>query len=174
MASLWAGKPNRQVDPDPKPEKRYKASQSDWDTIHKHFEFHPCVSCGQRHESLHHAVPKSQRGADVIPNLVPLCGDGSRGCHGTLEAHSPGWERVAAAVRSWICTDPHRWAYVLGMLGEARFDKRYPSLTKRCERKPWCVSFAGHHGECLDLSDQAFQPRREHDEPPPVFWTEGV
>lgn len=144
------------VSPDPKPAKRRRASQSDWEAIREHFEHATCAHCGLAYQSLHHAVPKSQRGSDVIPNLVPMCGDGTRGCHGTLESHAPGWERIAASVRSYICSDVQRWAYVVGMLGEARLDKRYPSLLRTCERKPWCASFAGHHGDCLPLSDQAF------------------
>jgi hypothetical protein len=36
--------------------------------------------------SLHHLVPRSLGGDDLADNLVPLCGDGTRGCHGLVEA----------------------------------------------------------------------------------------
>jgi hypothetical protein len=36
--------------------------------------------------SFHHLVPKSLGGDDLEDNIVPLCGDGTRGCHGKAEA----------------------------------------------------------------------------------------
>jgi hypothetical protein len=37
---------------------------------------------------LHHLVSKSLGGDDVADNLVPVCGSGTTGCHGLLEAHN--------------------------------------------------------------------------------------
>lgn len=63
----------------------------------------------------------------MIPNLAPLCGDGTRGCHGLLESHGPGWERVAASVRQFVMVDPTRRNYQEERAGEA-FYTRYPPL----------------------------------------------
>jgi len=35
----------------------------------------------------HHVVARGQGGDDVPANLVRLCGDGVRGCHGDVEGH---------------------------------------------------------------------------------------
>lgn len=45
-----------------------------------------CPCCNRRNVPLtrHHVVPKGQRGDDVPENLVWVCGDGTRGCHGVL------------------------------------------------------------------------------------------
>ena len=120
MASLWAGS-------DPKPERRVRASQSDWAGIHEQFEHHSCVHCGLPHQSLHHILPRSQGGDDIIDNLAPLCGDGTRGCHGILESHAPGWERVAASVRQYVIVSNDRRGYQEDHAGES-FNRRYPPL----------------------------------------------
>jgi HNH endonuclease. len=88
------------VHPDPKPEKRIKDS----DLLRElHLEWKECALCrsiGETREgvpnpeglrwiglSLHHIVkhPKD----DVRGNLVMLCGHGTAGCHGLIEAHDP-------------------------------------------------------------------------------------
>lgn len=112
--------------PDSRPAKRHKASKAEWEAIVAHFEFATCVSCGMRHESLHHILPRSQGGDDVIANLAPMCGDGTRGCHGLLESHAPGWERVAAAVRQYVITDVARRTYQDEHA--PGFSRRYPAL----------------------------------------------
>jgi hypothetical protein len=46
-----------------------------------------CVICfDMPSQSAHHILKRSQRGDDVAANLVGVCGDGTRGCHGRLEA----------------------------------------------------------------------------------------
>ncbi len=119
MAS-WAG-------PDPKPEPRVRASQGEWSGIHEFFAHAPCVHCGMAHQSLHHILPRSQGGDDLPVNLAPLCGDGTRGCHGLLETHAPGWERVAASVRQYVMVDNDRRGYQEDKAGES-FNRRYPPL----------------------------------------------
>lgn len=52
-----------------------------------------CRRCGQPAESVHHRLPRSRGGDDSPINLVSLCGDGTRGCHGMVEAH-PEWARM--------------------------------------------------------------------------------
>ncbi len=123
MASLWAGS-------DPKPERRVRASQSDWSDIHQHFNGAWCVSCGRPYESLHHILPRSQGGDDLVVNLAPLCGSGTTGCHGLLETHAPGWERAAAKVRVYVLTNRERCVYMKSKVSWEAFDKRYPLLSE--------------------------------------------
>lgn len=89
----------------------------------------PCVVCrylGAKQEfssSLHHVVSKSLGGDDIAENLVPVCGSGTTGCHGLLEAHHPETCRAfAAAVQQY---DDAVYAYAIEKLGEERFLKRY-------------------------------------------------
>lgn len=114
---------------DPKPEPRVKSPEA-LREAREAFRGHPCVACGDGRVgvSLHHVVPRSQGGDDVVENLVPLCGDGTRGCHGLLETHGPGWERVAARVRAFVLGRASRTGYVVGKIGRERFDRRYPPL----------------------------------------------
>jgi 5-methylcytosine-specific restriction endonuclease McrA len=85
---------------DPKRPPQHRADTPEWKELREHFKDACCVSCGLPAESLHHIVPRSQGGSDIVENLAPLCGDGTRGCHGKLEAHQPGWEQIAAHVRA--------------------------------------------------------------------------
>jgi len=116
----------RQVQPDTKPAKRVRASQAEWAEIHQHFEHACCVSCGLAYRSLHHILPRSQGGSDIIVNLAPLCGDGTMGCHGILESHAPGWERVAGAIRQFVIVDVARRRYQED--NAPGFNDRYPPL----------------------------------------------
>lgn len=50
------------------------------------YEFEECVLCGSVDFSIHHVLKRSQGGDDVRENLVALCGHGTAGCHGRIEA----------------------------------------------------------------------------------------
>lgn len=93
--------------PDFKPARRVKADQNEWVQL-RNRKLGPCRCCGKHmlavypaypwnesglESSLHHVVPKSLGGDDVAENLVPLCGSGTTGCHGLVEARDP-----------WACT----------------------------------------------------------------------
>lgn len=52
-----------------------------------HYEYEECVICGDIRFSLHHVLKRGQGGDDVRENLVPLCGDGTNGCHGAVESN---------------------------------------------------------------------------------------
>lgn len=57
----------------PKPQKRVKASQAEWDRLREE-KLDGCRICGTSHGlQLHHIVPRSQGGGDVAPNLVCVC-----------------------------------------------------------------------------------------------------
>ena len=44
-----------------------------------------CVRCWRRAESWQHRVAQGKGGPTDLFNCVPLCGDGTRGCHGWAE-----------------------------------------------------------------------------------------
>jgi hypothetical protein len=76
--------------PDFKQPARQKASQADWDTVRADKLVNRlCRVCMGPATSLHHMVPRSLGGDDVADNLVPLCGTGTTGCHGLVEARNP-------------------------------------------------------------------------------------
>lgn len=79
--------------PDPKPEARIVATRQQWQRMREAKLYGKrCRCCEHRAATLHHLVPKSLGGDDVLPNLIPLCGDGTLGCHGAVEA-SRLWAR---------------------------------------------------------------------------------
>jgi hypothetical protein len=106
--------------------KRYRrvvASRKSWEKLRDE-RLGPCLICryqGTQQEygsSLHHVVPRgSYRGGDdVAANLVPLCGDGSRGHHGLIESGDTTTRRqLAEAVQK---LEPDVYAYAIDKLGE--------------------------------------------------------
>lgn len=71
-----------------------------------------CRLCGHRpHSGLgltrHHLIPRIKGGDDVDDNLVPLCGDGTRGCHSDVEH----WRAMARERLRRVLT-PAEKAYV--------------------------------------------------------------
>lgn len=74
--------------PDPKPRKRKVASSPDYQSLVRRLLlcYPTCELCGEkRSESAHHVIPRGQSGDDVWENLIALCGDGVKGCHGGVE-----------------------------------------------------------------------------------------
>lgn len=110
---------------DPKPQKRYRADSREWKDIHRAFRGSTCRLCPKPFESLHHIYPRGQGGDDVIVNLAPVCGSGTTGCHGRLEARDPA---TRAAMRDAL-TDANRWylTWKLGHGAEAWLDRAYPA-----------------------------------------------
>ena len=54
-----------------------------------------CEVCGRRAESTHHRKPRGMGGskdpaAHSPANLLRVCGDGTRGCHGMIESDRAG------------------------------------------------------------------------------------
>lgn len=96
-----------------------------------------CRACGYRglsHISRAHLVPKGQRGDDVDANIVPLCGGGTTGCHGSLTDHHPAsypslyagrdWKFVASALRGRLTEEEE--SYVIRKKGLDWLNKHYP------------------------------------------------
>lgn len=108
----------RWVMADPKPEKRIKATKAEWEALRAE-KLGPCRLCGEPNTTLHHIVPRSLRGSDVAANLVSLCGSGTTGHHGMVEARDP-W---ACSLLGQRLTDSEA-AYVVGVKG-ATFLHRY-------------------------------------------------
>ena len=104
---------------DPKPSKRYRASQAEWSGIYEAFKGAGCRICEEYPIELHHVLPRSHSGDDVIVNLVPLC----RVCHARVEARDP----VARAALRESFSEAHI-AYLrfrLGERAEAWLDRNY-------------------------------------------------
>ena len=100
-------------------ERRYRrkvASPKQWQAIIE-AKRGPCRVCSLAYDarafSFHHLVPRAMHGDDVADNLVPLCGDGTQGCHGVI---TRGWD-TARELLACSLTDAE-YAYVVGKLGE--------------------------------------------------------
>jgi hypothetical protein len=89
---------------DPKPEKRIKMSRDEWKELRSRILKY-CAICGREIDgitgSVHHLLKRSQGGDDVPENLVPLCGHGTSGCHGDIEARrQPALSRLRHTLTS--------------------------------------------------------------------------
>lgn len=81
-----------------------------------------CRLCGTgRNVNAHHLIPRSQLGIWTESNVVGLCGSGTTGCHGLVEARDPAASYLLRA----RLTDAE-YSYVLTKMGEGWLDRRYP------------------------------------------------
>lgn len=85
---LELSREQREARPDPKPPSRYR-DQERLDEMRPPYP--RCPLCGSSFDrypgrTRHHVIPKSQGGDDFRSNIVWICGDGTRGCHGLIEA----------------------------------------------------------------------------------------
>lgn len=98
-----------------KPYRRRVASAKTWARLQDERQG-PCLVCGQAPCTLHHVVPRDRFGDDIADNLVPLCGDGTSGCHGLVEAGDAETLRMLAeAIQA---DEPAVYAYAVEKLGE--------------------------------------------------------
>lgn len=88
---------------------RHVATTTEWQRLRDE-KLGLCRSCGAWPVSLHHVVSRSLGGDDVAENLIPLCGDGTRGCHGAIENHTRHWRAVAANIRESLTNDELEYA----------------------------------------------------------------
>lgn len=81
-----------------------------------------CRLCGTPFNvNAHHLIPRSRGGRWHVDNLVGLCGSGTTGCHGLVEARDP----AACYLLRARLTDSE-YAYVIGVMGEGWLDRRLP------------------------------------------------
>ena len=69
-----------------------------------------CCRCGATAESIHHRKPRGMGGtrddrANDLRNLVSLCGSGTTGCHGRIEAHRRQAYEAGWLLRSYDALD---------------------------------------------------------------------
>jgi hypothetical protein len=74
-----------------------------------------CRVCENDAHSFHHTPPRSWGGLNVADAGGPVCGDGTTGCHGKVEAMDEAARREYGKRMK-----PDEIAYVLWLLGEAR------------------------------------------------------
>lgn len=80
-----------------------------------------CVICGEWARTMHHLLPRSHGGEDVPENLIPVCGDGTRGCHSDIEERREGArEKVRATLL------PCHIDYLARECGWGWIDRQYP------------------------------------------------
>lgn len=108
-----------------------KASPIEWGEIIR-LKGGPCRVCGALPVSYHHLSGGTYRN-DVADNIAPLCGDGTRGCHGIYTSHWTGesydgkrrtWREVASAIRESL--SPAELAYLVALRGIDWLNKMYP------------------------------------------------
>ncbi len=76
---------------------------------------HECALCGMANVSLHHILRRSQGGDDVEANLVFLCGSGTTGCHGLVEAAD---EKTLGSLGAYVMLNrPDTLEYLAGKVG---------------------------------------------------------
>lgn len=85
-----------------------------WTTCHLRDDMHPSARFldGAMRLSRHH-IHKHPRD-DVEANLISVCGDGTTGCHGLIEAHN---ERALWALQRAVASRVDTWEYLVAKLG---------------------------------------------------------
>lgn len=96
-----------------------------------------CRACGHHSFMLsrHHLVPKGQGGDDLDENIIPLCGNGTQGCHGAMTDHTNSvgwpsklegyeWQVVASAIRSSLWSTERM--YIVRTKGEDWLNRNLP------------------------------------------------
>lgn len=105
---------------DPKPEKRYRATKQEWESIREAFSEDCCWVCGGEWTELHHILNRSHSGDDVVVNLAPVCQE----CHRRIEARDP---QARSLIRQALM--PSNLAYLRYKLGENTegwLERHYP------------------------------------------------
>lgn len=108
--------------------RRVVASRKQWEALRAE-RLGPCLLClwhGVAQElpsSLHHVVPRDRFGDDVAENLVSLCGSGTTGCHGLIEAGNHASCRMFAELLPHLAEDSY--AYATQKMGDDAFLRLY-------------------------------------------------
>jgi hypothetical protein len=108
--------------------RRVVASRKQWEALRAE-RLGPCLLCAWLGgpqafpSSLHHVVPRDRFGDDVAENLVPLCGDGTTGHHGLIEAGDGDVCRAFAEMLPHFAEDSY--AYATQKMGDDGFLRLY-------------------------------------------------
>ena len=87
----------------------------------------PCRVCNTFvRVSAHHLIPRSLGGIWTESNIVPLCGHGTAGCHGDVEAR-----HLDACARLRLSLTDAELSYVVHKAGENFLDRYYPVRWER-------------------------------------------
>jgi hypothetical protein len=129
-----------EVRADPKPSARFQATTLQWVELRKQ-KMGPCRVCGQVPTTLHHLVSRSLRGSDVVENLVPLCGSGTHGCHGAVEARRPD---ALKALRENLRVEEVK--YILDTKGEDFLSRYYGNWCPDCGER--IINRGAHYEAC--------------------------
>ena len=121
---------------DPKPARRLRADKRERQQLRME-KLGPCRGCAPETLSpfpvtIHHLVPRSLGGDDVADNLIPLCGDGSTGCHGLWESGWPADEARIVTARIRASLSAGESGYVVRKKGEVFLDRYYPKGDLPC------------------------------------------
>lgn len=109
----------------------YRATETEWEDLIRR-KGGRCRVCGATNTTLHHLLGGIWR-SDEVDNLIPLCGDGTTGCHGIYTSRMPGlssdgtrrtWREVADRIRRSL-TFPEAM-YMINRVGETGLQRRYP------------------------------------------------
>lgn len=120
MADLSRHNQPQTTRPDPKPAKRIVDPEAGFAKL---FHEGRCRICGSTFPlTRHHLVNRSQGGDDVDNNLVPLCGNGTMGCHGLVTERD---FETLAALRSRL--KMNEILYIELKKGYEWLHKTYPS-----------------------------------------------
>lgn len=82
-------------------------------------EWRRCERCGSSAQgSLQHRIKRSHGGEWSAVNIVWLCGDGTRGCHGWVERHPieaepDGWALPSFRIPELVAIRHYLWGRVL-------------------------------------------------------------
>ena len=120
----------------PKKPRRTSASHARIAEIRaKKVDGQPCRVCGTLDQvTAHHLIPRSLGGVWTESNIVGLCGHGTAGCHGDVEArHADALYRLRASL-----TDAE-YSYVVEKAGEQFLARYYPLPPNYTARLPRVV-----------------------------------
>ena len=107
----------------PKKPRRTSASRARIAEIRaKKVDGQPCRVCGRLERvTAHHLIPRSLGGIWTESNIVPLCGSGTTGCHGDVEAR-----HADACAKLRLSLDDSEYSFIVSRAGEGFLDRYLP------------------------------------------------
>lgn len=86
-----------------------------------------CRLCGvTSNVNAHHLISRAQGGPWTMWNIVGLCGSGTTGCHGLVEAR----DKAACHLLRTLLTD-HEYSYLVSKRSEEWLNRRYPPIWEK-------------------------------------------